>query len=71
MGRHGRDVSSEWAEIWQEQNPDVWMEPLRTGSARTERRIRQTLAERGLLLARRIGRRALRLRRVLAKGGRS
>ncbi|MEU1736506.1 hypothetical protein [Streptosporangium sp. NPDC020145] len=70
MGRHTRDDLAEWAEVWQEKDPAAWVAPLRTGGARTERRIRQTLAERGLLLARRVGRRARRLRRALAKGGR-
>jgi hypothetical protein len=62
---------SMWTSTWESTNTDQWMAPLRNGGTRTERRIRHTLAERGLLLARRAGRRAERLRRVLAKGGRS
>lgn len=50
--------------------PEQWMEPLRTGGSRTERHLRQTMRQRGLLLAKRVGRRALRLRQALAKGGR-
>ncbi|MBB2914913.1 hypothetical protein FHS43_006225 [Streptosporangium becharense] len=71
MGRHRYDSHlDEWAATWREQNPDAWLAPLRTGGTRTERRIRQTLAQRGLLLVKRAGRRALRLRRALVKGGR-
>lgn len=51
-------------------DPDEWMEPLRHGGARFEARMRQTFRERGLILAKRVGRRALRLRAALAKGGR-
>jgi hypothetical protein len=48
---------------------DEWMAPLRTGGSRTERHLRQTMRERGLLLAKRVGRQALKLRAALAKGG--
>ncbi|MGR6922654.1 hypothetical protein ACU635_51085 [[Actinomadura] parvosata] len=45
---------------------DEWMAPLRTG---VERHLRQTMRQRGLLLAKRVGRQAARLRQALAKGG--
>jgi hypothetical protein len=50
---------------------DEWMAPLRTGGSRTERHLRKTMRERGLLLAKRVGRQAARLRAALAKGGRA
>ncbi|MEV1245170.1 hypothetical protein [Nonomuraea sp. NPDC049750] len=63
---------SDW-DAWdprRESDPDRHMEPLRHGGARVEARMRQTFRERGLILAKRVGRRALRLRSALAKGGR-
>lgn len=53
-----------------EMTAEQWMEPLRHGGSRVEARMRQTFRERGLILAKRVGRRALRLRAALAKGGR-
>ena len=50
--------------------PDEWMEPLRTGGSRVERSLRQTMRERGLLLANRVSAATRRLRKALAKGGR-
>lgn len=64
---------AEWDQRRKEMNdPDEWMAPLRTGGARVERQMWQTFRERSLLLAKRVGRRALKLRRALAlaKGGR-
>lgn len=49
---------------------DEWMGPLRTGGGRVEARMRATFRERGLILAKRVSRKALRLRAALAKGGR-
>ena len=65
------DVLAEWERIWRSQNPDEWMEPLRHGGSRVEREMRKTYRERGLLLAKRVGRRARRLRQALARGVRS
>ena len=50
--------------------PEEWMEPLRTGGARVERSLRQTMRERGLLLTNRVSAATRRLRKALAKGGR-
>lgn len=50
---------------------DEWLDPLRTGGTRTEHRMRATFKERGLILAKRVSRKALRLRAALAKGGRA
>ncbi len=61
---------SMWTSTWESTDTDAWMAPLRTGGTRTEHRIRATMRGRGLLLVRRAGRKALRLRRALAKGGR-
>lgn len=52
-----------------EMTPEEWLTPLRTGGTRVERRMRQTMVDRGLLLAKRVGRQAARLRAALAKGG--
>lgn len=65
------DELADWEAIWAEQNPDAWMEPLRKGGARAEARMRATFRERGLLLARRVSRKALRLRRAVARMGES
>ncbi|MGW5259622.1 hypothetical protein ACWEQG_01525 [Microbispora sp. NPDC004025] len=78
MGRHTApqrkltdDVLAEWEQLWRSQNPDEWMGPLRRGGSRVEQRMRQTYRDRGLLLAKRVGRKALRLRQAISKGGRS
>lgn len=65
--KHTADVLSEWEQIWRSQNPDEWMEPLRHGGSRVEQRMRQTYRDRGLLLAKRVGRKARRLRQALAR----
>ncbi|MDX3109719.1 hypothetical protein, partial [Nonomuraea angiospora] len=54
----------------EEMTPDEWMEPLRTGGARVERSLRQTMRERRLLLVNRVSDATRRLRKALAKGGR-
>ncbi|MFG3439870.1 hypothetical protein ACGF0J_21705 [Nonomuraea sp. NPDC047897] len=59
-----------WAQFQKGDDPDAYMAPLRTGGSRVEARLRQTMRERGLILAKRVGRKALRLRAALAKGGR-
>ncbi len=70
-GRRPRRVDlSMWTSTWESTDTDAWMAPLRTGGTRTEHRIRATMRGRGLLLVKRAGRKALRLRRALAKGGR-
>ncbi|MEV0616092.1 hypothetical protein AB0I81_22455 [Nonomuraea sp. NPDC050404] len=64
-------ITSDWDD-WdpkRETDPDRHMEPLRHGGRRVEARMRQTFRQRGLILAKRVGRQALRLRQALAKGG--
>jgi len=48
-----------------------WLRMLRTGGTRTARRISRTLRQRGLMLAKRTGRQARRLRTALAREGRA
>jgi hypothetical protein len=62
---------SMWHMTWKSTDTGAWMAPLRTGGTRTEHRMRATFRDRGLLLVKRAGRRALRLRQALAKGERS
>ncbi|GII88215.1 hypothetical protein Ssi03_62050 [Sphaerisporangium siamense] len=60
-GRRPRRIDlSMWEMTWKSTDTDQWMAPLRSGGTRAERRIRQTFADRGLLLVRRAGRRARR-----------
>ncbi|WP_084963301.1 hypothetical protein [Thermoactinospora rubra] len=62
---------AEWERLRKEiTDPDEWLAPLRTGGTRVEHRMRQTMRERGLLLAKRVSRRARRLRAALWKGER-
>lgn len=61
----------EWDRRRSAMTAEEWMKPLRTGSNRTEHRMRATMRERGLLLVNRVSRRARRLRQALARGGRS
>jgi hypothetical protein len=65
------DDIAEFERRREEMTAEQWMEPLRHGGSRVEARMRQTFRERGLILAKRVGRKALRLRAALAKGGRS
>lgn len=52
-------------------DPNEWLAPMLTGGARAERRMVATFRERGMFLAKRVGRKALRLRAALARGGRA
>ncbi|MEU4577468.1 hypothetical protein [Nonomuraea sp. NPDC023979] len=61
---------AEWEQRRKAMSPEEWLEPLRHGGTRTERRMRATMRERGQLLARRVSDQAKRLRAALAKGGR-
>lgn len=59
-----------WDALRKTDDPDEWMAPLRRGGTRAERQMRATFRDRGLMLARRAGRKALRLRAALADGDR-
>ena len=50
---------------------DAWSRAWRSGGTRTGRRLSRTLRQRGLMLAKRAGRQARRLRSALAREGRA
>lgn len=65
-----------WVRLWPGQRKktarlaaeaEAWTQAWRSGGTRAERQLRKTMRERGLLLVRRAGRRARRLRAALAR----
>ncbi|RBQ21537.1 hypothetical protein DP939_02175 [Spongiactinospora rosea] len=59
---------ADWERIWRETDPDAWLAPLLSGGTRVERAMTRTMRERGQLLAKRVGRRAARMRAAIWRG---